>query len=468
MKDSKKISRRKFMGQASCAAVGTLSLYSSVFNLGMANALATPNQDDDYKALVCVLLAGGNDSFNMLAPTNGHFYNDYKNTRANLALANNQLRKINFRDNDGRQFGLHPAMSDIQKLFNDKKIAMISNVGTLVEPITKSDYLNRSKRLPLGLLSHADQVMHWQTSMPHSRSARGWAGRIADIMNTQNENDRISMNISLSGSNIFQAGNKTHQYAIRSSERNGSVGIAPFESGEWYDKPLRKGIDSLLSQQYGNVFKQTFAQKTKTAHDNHEEFSQALEENGRISTNFGDSQFEQDMKMVARTVAARKKLGMKRQVFFVLYGGWDHHDNVLASQQEMLSTVSKGFGQFDKAMRELGTDNNVTTFLTSDFGRTLTSNGNGTDHAWGGNVMVMGGAVNGGRVYGKYPDIKLKSQFEVGGGIFVPTLSTDEYFAELSLWFGVAPSELETILPNLSNFHNVRSGDLPIGFMKKA
>ncbi len=168
--------------------------------------------------------------------------------------------------------------------------------------------------------------------------------------------------------------------------------------------------------------------------------------------------------MAAYSIAAHEDLGMKRQIFFIEYGGWDHHDEVLNNQNVMFEELDTAIGEFTDAINELGLGNQVTTFSLSEFGRTLTSNGNGTDHAWGGNVMVFGGEVLGKRIYGDYPTLALNSNIELGSGVLIPQLSADQYFAELALWFGISPSELSTIFPTLTNFYQP-GGNPPIGFL---
>ncbi|GAB4424916.1 MAG: DUF1501 domain-containing protein [Bacteroidia bacterium] len=444
-------------------------MFNTLLNLGMTNALAAPRKpagrkNNDYRALVCILLAGGNDSFNMLVPTSAAAYSDYTVSRSNLALSQGSLLPLNYTDAQGRSFGVHPSMPEVQGLFNTGKLAFVANAGTLVQPTIKAQVLSQSVPLPKGLLSHADQIQQWQTSLPQSREARGWGGRMADILQSGNTNTDISMSISLGGTNVFQAGQQTTEFAIQNSG-NGSVGIQVFESQAWYDLLIRDGVDSLLNQQYQDIFKQTFRDRVRSAQDSHLEFSSAIAGVTPFATQFSDNNVSADMHMIAKTVAARDVLGMSRQTFFVLFGGWDHHDEVLDNQVAMLGVVSKALGEFQTAMEELGIDDCVTTFTISDFGRTLTSNGNGTDHAWGGNVIVMGGDVNGGTIYGEYPSLTLGGSHDVGGGILLPGVSTDAYFAELAMWMGVGNSDLPYILPNLGNFYTIGSPTPPLGFL---
>ena len=469
-KNHHRISRRNFLSQASCAAIGSTTLLSTILNMGTANALAgmaapISSANGDYKAMVCILLAGGNDSFNMLVPRNGSHYNEYATTRSNLALPQGDLLPLNYTDANGKQFGLHPSMPEVQTLFNNNKLAFVSNVGTLVEPISKKQYLNGSVPVPVGLLSHADQIQQWQTSIPQTRSSKGWGGRIADILKAGNGNQNISMNISLSGTNIFQVGETTAEYAIRAAA-GGSVGINTYTGTSALDQALKQGAESLLAQQYQDIFKSTFTNKINDSQANHIEFSTAINQAPNLTTNFSDNPISANMELIAKTIAVRDILNVKRQTFFITFGGWDHHDEVLNNQVAMLSVVSKALSEFQAAMEELNLSDCVTTFTASDFGRTLTSNGNGSDHAWGGNVMVMGGSVNGGQIYGEYPSLVIGSNDDVGGAILLPTLSTDEYFAELAKWFGVNNGDLSYVLPNIGHFYDVNSERLPIGFMK--
>ncbi len=463
------LSRRKFLGTASCAAIGSVSLFSGLFNLRAASLLASDAHhmsapQSDYKALVCILLAGGNDSFNMLVPTQPGPYQAYRRTRSNQALDASTLLSLQS-NGVGIPYGLHPSMPEVAQLFNQNNVAFINNVGTLVEPLSRrEEFENSLRKVPLGLFSHADQIMQWQTSVPQSRSAKGWGGRMADLLQAANDSQDISMNISLAGNNTFQAGNDVVEYTI-SPLGNGSLGIRGYQDASPLNQIRTAAVNNLLERQYQDVFEQTYADITRQAEVNHENFSSAVG-NVNLQTAFSPGYLSQSMKMIARTIGAHQTLGMNRQTFFVTYGGWDHHDELLNNQAAMLGAVSKAMGEFDAAMHELGLHQQVTTFTISDFARTLTSNGNGTDHGWGGNAMVMGGAVKGGQMYGQYPDLALGQNLDVGDGVLIPTTATDEYFAELALWLGVSRSDLPLVLPNLTNFFDPSLGTLPLGFMQ--
>lgn len=463
------VSRRKFIGQASCAAIGATTLWSSLVNLKAFTAASLANTDTladpDYKALVCVFLSGGNDSFNMLMPRNPDEYNDYATTRSNLAIPLGNMLPI-FPDNAaGRLFGLHPSLTRSQQLFNEGKMAFLSNVGTLVQPVNKDEIWQGTVPLPLGLFSHSDQGQQWMTGLPNGRSATGWGGKVADLIHDMNTNTNISMNLSLSGTNIFQTGHETIEFALDPYE--GSAGIYGYgDHDEWnvFDRMRTRAINSMVEFEYQNMFQKTYVDVVRKSRDGHLQFQDALLTVPPLQTTFTDNYLSRSFQMAAYTMAAHEALGMKRQIFFIDYGGWDHHDEVLNSQGAMLAELDTALGEFSDALAELGMGSQVTTFTLSEFGRTLTSNGNGTDHAWGGNVMAMGDKVNGKNIYGEYPTLALASQIEVGNGVLIPQLSADQYFAELALWFGVNPSDLPGIFPSLTNFYQPGSG-MPIGFL---
>ncbi len=475
-----KINRRTFLGQASCAAIGATTLFSTLLNLKTLNAAAAFNSSlfagpEDYKALVCIMFSGGIDSFNMLVPRSNTAYAEYAKTRSNLALAQTDLRAIALQkpDPQGRTFGFHPSMANMQTLFEAGKLAYVSNVGTLVRPMNKYEYYNGSVQAPLGLYSHSDQQQQWQTGVPHARAAIGWGGKIADLMTSANNNQTISMNISLGGSNIFQSGENTVEYSI--DPFNGSTGIERYHDDSQFLLRLRKeAIDSMMQPGYEDIFKNSFVKTIKTAIDGNEMLSNVLDNAPQFNTPFTSNHyFSRSLEMVAKTIAGRNTLDVKRQIFFVEMGGWDMHDELIDNQRDLLAVVDEALGKFYLALEQLGVTDQVTTFSLSEFSRTLTSNGNGTDHAWGSNVFVMGGAVKGKQIYGQYPSLALSNDnwnsdtnpLDVGGGVFLPTTSTDEYFAELALWYGVPKSDLALLFPNIGYFYNPMSGTSPIGFL---
>lgn len=454
------ISRRRFLGQASCAAVGSTALFNTVLNMRMFNALAAPGED--YRALVCLFLSGGVDSFNILVPSGTSEYQEYATVRGDLALPVDTLLPITPQTPDGRTYGLHPGATGLQSLFAQNRLALVANVGTLVEPTTLQQFRNGSVALPLGLFSHSDQQMHWQSSIPDQRSAVGWAGRMADIIQTGNCNPNIGMNVSLSGTNIWQSGRITSHYTIT---ENGSEGLWDY-GGTSPDAILRtEAVDGLLGLQYQHLFEKTFAARMRGAIDAHIAFENAIDALPPLQTQFSNTSLSRKFRMIALTIAARDMLCMKRQTFFVEFGGWDHHDEVILNQAAMVPVISAALSEFYAALVELGVDDLVTTFTASDFGRTLSSNGRGSDHAWGGNHLVMGSAVGGGDLYGSYPQLYLGNALDTGRGRLIPTTAVDEYFGDLALWFGVPAADIDLILPNIGRFWATGSAAPPVGFL---
>ncbi len=475
------ISRRQFLGQASCAAIGSTAFLSSVLNLGMINtAAARPHilsNGNDYKAMVCILLAGGSDSFNMLVPTSSSDYADYSAVRGDLALsyvagdpAQSEVLELNGTDALGRSYGVHQGMSEVRDLYNNGNLAFLSNIGTLVEPITDVDDLyGTGKQVPLGLYSHADQIMQWQTSVPQNRSAVGVGGRMADMLKDMCGIDAVSMNISLDGKNRFQAGNSVIEFSIPNSATPDNLGFeAPpswWPSQGYLSQVRDQAVNSLVEDVYSNVFQSTYGSLTRQTVESIDLFKSALARKPDIPVTFSDNRLSQDLKMIADVISVNQHLGNKRQIFFTTFGGWDHHDEVLGNQNRMLPILSNAMNEFNAAMTNLGLQDEVVTFTISDFARTLTSNGNGSDHAWGGNSMIMGGAIDGGKIYGNYPILNLNDSLNIDErGRFIPTTSVDEFYAELALWFGASPNDLSYILPNIGNFYSYSPSNPPIGF----
>jgi len=457
------MTRRRFLGEASCAAIGSTALFNTLLNLRMAGTAAGQSigGGNDYKALVCLFLAGGNDSFNMLVPRGAAEYAEYAAIRRDLALPQENLLALNPLNSIGKQLGAHPNMPEVRDLFEAGHLAYVANVGTLVEPITKEQYENGSVPVPLGLYSHSDQIQQWQTSIPDHPGAIGWGGRTADLLYSLNQNQSISMNISISGSNVWQAGNQVVEYSITPW---GSIGLDGYE-GTWnYNHVRGAAIDSQLDLEYRNLFEKTFAQKSRGAIDAHYQFMAAINAAPAITTTFpADSWLGENLLMVARVIAARAQLNVRRQTFFISIGGWDHHDDVINNQQVMLADVSACIGAFRSALVEIGAQNDVTLFTASDFARTLTSNGAGSDHAWGGNHLVMGGGVQGRRIFGQYPELYEDNALDTGRGRIIPTTSVDQYFADLALWLGVDKANLPVVLPNIGRFYNINSPQNPLG-----
>lgn len=479
-KKSQSISRRHFIGQTSCAAVGSIALLNTLLNLRLMNSAAAQGAPG-YKALVCLFLAGGNDSFNMLVPSDTSHYEDYRIIRGGLynasasagglALPNvgatgGLLPLTPLGNLGGRQYGLHPAMGQLKNLFEGGQAAFVSNIGSLIQPGMTKAMHDAGLNLPFGLYSHSDQIEQWQTAYPEGRSSIGWAGRAADLLQSMNADNGLAMNISLSGTNSWQTGNSALQYGLNSSGVSDLEGYDDtYDRATWGTTPIvGSAVDSQLAMQYQNLLEKTYANKTLKSIEAYKVFQDATATTLPGGAVFPNTPTGRNLQMVARTIAGRTILGAQRQTFFVQLGGWDHHDEVINSQQAMLGQISDAIGAFYTTLNAMNLGNQVTTFTASDFGRTLTSNGKGSDHAWGGNHFVVGGAVNGRRIYGQYPELYQGNILDTGRGRLIPTTSVDAYFAELALWFGVSKSSLPLVIPNIGRFYDTTSAAAPIGF----
>lgn len=469
-------SRRQFLGRASCAGISSIPVLNTLLNLSFAEKISavTAPANGEYRALVCLFLSGGNDSFNMLVPRETTAYAQYQSARSNLSLAPGSL--IDVHPIGQPDFAVHGGMPEVAALFETGDAAFVANVGTLVEPVqNRTQVTTLSKQLPLGLYSHSDQIEQWQTSLPHQRSGIGWAGRTADLLQGLNANQKVPMNISLDGSNVWQTGNDVAEYAITTG---GAVALQNYKFGwQQYDtgsQAFSQGVDSQLALQYNNVLMQTFNARKKAALDAYNAFTTATSADLPSGVSFPGTYVGSRLQMIAKAIQghANAALGAVRQTFFVNWGGWDHHSGVLGYQAQMLPQVSAAIGAFHEAMVAVGMENQVTLFTASDFGRTLTSNGQGSDHAWGGNQLVVGGSVQGRKIYGQFPSLALNPEsgpevnpLDTGSGRLIPTTSCDEFFAELALWLGVSPTDLPLVLPNIGNFYSAGGSAPPLGFM---
>jgi len=452
--------RRDFIGRMlglGCASLTATPLLSTLTNLNLLNAAASANapfipnpNSSGYKALVCLLLSGGNDSYNMLIPSGASEYQEYADARTNLAIPQANLLPINPLNPDGKSYGLHPSLANTQNLFETGELAFIANIGTLVQPTTLTDF-NNDVSLPLGLFSHSDQRLHWQTSVPQNRNAFGWGGRLADIMYSNNTNQDISMNISLDGINTFQQGASITEYSIESGG-TGSVAINGSTSNNFYNTLKRQTLDNILDASYQNVLETAYANSVKSSKNSSIQFSSAIVNGTPFTTVFPDTRLGERMEMIAKTIAAKDILDVSNQTFFVSHNGFDTHDNLIVEHADLMTELDDALAAFHAAMVELGVSSDVTTFTISDFARKIISNGDGADHGWGGTAMVMGGAVTGQKIYGTFPDLYFGNPLDTGGGRIIPTTSCDEYFADLALWFGASNADLYQILPNINNF----------------
>lgn len=454
-------SRRAFLKRsAALGAVGVAAPFvTSLAGIGEA-AAATAS---DYKALVCVFLYGGNDYANTLPPYDSAGHAQYAAARPLLAIPRDQLAATALNPltalAGGRQYSLAPTMAPLTPLFAAGKLAVALNVGTLVQPTTKAQFRARSVQLPPKLMSHNDQQSFFQASGPEG-AASGWGGRMGDLFQAGNGNATLTC-VNASGNAVFLTGNAAFQYAV------GSSGPVPLlgNGNKVYGSTAAMGaLRSLMAGSNANMIGNEHAAVSKRALDTYQMVASALA--GAPAADFtlfptGNALADQ-LKMVARMIAVAPSLGVKRQVFFVSMGGFDHHDNLAAKHPAMVGAVADAMRAFYDTTVTLGVSEQVTAFTGSDFGRTLTSNDDGSDHGWGGMHFVMGGAVRGQRIYGTPPDIGSDTDSDIGQGRLIPTISVDQYAGTLASWFGVGSGDMRTVLPNVGNYD---ASSLNLGFV---
>jgi uncharacterized protein (DUF1501 family) len=444
--------RRTFIRQAACAALTTTGILNTIFDLRRLSA--APLDTSDYKALVCLFLFGGNDANNVIIPHDTAGYASYAAARGILAIPQNTLLPLTLPNGDGRDFAFHPNLPELQALFNQGRLGLVANVGTLVAPVTRAQYLAGGAAVPPQLFSHADQSVQWQTSVPDVISRTGWGGRLADMLQSLNAGSKISFNISIAGTNTFEVGNTVLPYSISPT---GSVGLAGFDGSANANVRLQAFKD-LLALPHNNLFEQAYADTVSRSIAANDLLTSALAGIPTLQTVFPASNLGSQLNMIAKLIAARTNLSMKRQIFFCSVGGYDTHGDQLTGQGNLFTELSQGLNAFYNATAELGVASQVTTFTASDFGRTYPTNGSGSDHGWGSHQFVLGGAVQGGRLFGTFPTLAVNGPDDTGQGRWIPTTSVDEFSATLAAWFGVSASDLPTVLPNIGRFAHPNIG----------
>jgi uncharacterized protein (DUF1501 family) len=435
--------------------LGAVSTFGLAARLDLLNLVAEANaqQAADYKALVCVFMFGGNDGNNTVIPIDTAGYAQYAAVRpasSGINLAQTSLLPIQ-PVNLGTPFGLHPALPELQMLFNQQKLAILANVGTLVQPISKAQY-NAGIR-PDSLYSHADQQAQWQSSISDAASGTGWGGRIADKVASLNAATAFPVVTSLDGTVLFTTGATTTPLAIPVS---GSFALAGYNGSAVANARLA-AVQQLLALPSGNVFV-SGANRIGT---------QALQLSGTVNPILANansavapifaplkSSIASQFFQVAKMIEARAATGAIRQIFFVQLGSFDTHGDQLNRQQNLFADLSPALKAFYDATVALGVSAQVTTFTLSDFGRTFQpASGGGTDHAWGSHHFIIGNAVNGGAIYGQYPQLVLGGPSDAESeGRWLPTTAVDQYGATLASWFGVASADLGTVFPNIAEF----------------
>jgi uncharacterized protein (DUF1501 family) len=426
-------SRRSFLATASMAAAGNALGFRP---FGMLNALAQTTTD--YKALVCVFMFGGNDANNMLIPFDTTGYGNYSTLRGALALPQSTLLQLAPQPN----FALHPSMPEMQSLFNNSNAAFLANVGTLLSPTTAAQYQAKQVVPPNNLFSHPDQQLEWQNQMQYSGGSSGWAGRIADKLNTQyNPGALVPMIASLSGDALF----------CNATCSDGGYCAGRQQTAQQFST-LSSGVS--LIQADNSI--------TNNAYAYNATLTSALASATALQTVFPTTAnpFGAQLQEVAKLIQVRAALGVTRQIFFVGAGNFDTHGTQVDLQAPLLAQVSSGLGAFYQALTEMNLANSVTAFTCSDFARTFQPNSaGGTDHAWGSHHLVMGGAVKGGKIYGTFPTLALGGPDDVGtNGRWVPSTSSAQYASTLAQWFGLAAADLPYVLPYIGNFSSNNLG----------
>ncbi|MEP6995120.1 MAG: DUF1501 domain-containing protein, partial [Acidobacteriota bacterium] len=449
-------SRRDFLVRSTCAALGAAAFQGTVRQFGLANLLAADaaSCSGGYKALVCILLGGGNDGNNMVIPYDTANYNLYSAARPGLAISQASLTPMtNPPSMGGRQFAFHPNMSALTNLFNTNKLAVVTNVGPLVDFMSQAEYMANSVPKPFSLFSHSDQVQCWETARPDIKVSSGWGGRTADVMAACNGTSTFPTLTSIAGATTFCIGLAQRPLSIGTGALNTVLVLNGFSGSATANARLAsmnevRDIDLIASKMIAGAAGIT-AQGVDVS-------SQLNIPDPVITTFFPNTDIANQLKQVAKLIMVNQGtpgLGMTRQVFFVNQGGYDTHQNQLADQGNNLLELSEAMDAFYAATRDdIQLENSITTFTLSDFARTLQPSGSGTsigsDHGWGNHQFVMGGAVIGKDFYGndnpltgsKFPKLVLGAEDDTtssGRGRWIPRTPVEEYGVGLVKWLGV-------------------------------
>jgi len=481
--DSGAQTRRAFLRRSGQLAMAGTALPFAL-NLATIADAAAQTSSSDYKALVCVFLYGGNDYANTVVAYDDTHYNAYSAIRGGganqsaggIALAKADLASTLLKPTaalpNGRQYALHPAMTSMARLFNeDGAAAVLLNVGPLADPIVRRQYLAKTCRIPPKLMSHNDQQGLWQTSAQPGTKG-GWGGRISELCRAQNTGALFTC-ISANGNSVFLSGESASHYQIGV---NGAIPINGMKANVYGSSTVRAAMAQLAQQAHGHTMENEYARVTQRSVSAEGAVTSAIGEPYAAGTFPEGDSLASQLAMVARLIRGRSALGVKRQVFMVGLGGFDLHDNLMAKHPALLASVSNSMTAFHQEMVAQGLGDQVTQFTASDFGRALSSNGNGSDHGWGGHHFIVGGAVKGKqKIYGTAPAVTIDNSatqegydWHIGQGRLIPTTSVDQYAATLATWFGVSATDLPDVLPNLKSFGSAVNGiEYPknLGFM---
>ncbi len=436
-------SRRSFLRLG-----GTVASVAAFNRFGLVNALA--QGAPDYKALVCVFMFGGNDSHNMVIPQNAADYATYKNIRGTLSLPDNNAKLLPISAMNGTPYALNDGLANIHPLWAQQKLAAVANVGMLVQPTSRAQYTAGTVTVPTNLFSHADQVISMQAGNPNGSGGTGWAGRVADAVQTMNGASSFPPSISMSGSALFCAGNVVQSASLIPGfdlTLNGMTGWPASASAA-----KTQALQEILTFDSGLTMVQA-ANKVRQDGLTLNAMLKSLNSGTPLSTVFPQTDIGQQLQQVAQIIRLRTSTGMSRQVFFCSLSGFDTHSGQSWEQWDLFRQLSAGMLAFYNSTIEMGIADKVTTFTESDIGRTLQPSGTGSDHGWGSHHLVLGGAVKGGDLYGKFPAPALGGPDDANTrGVLIPSTSLDQYGATMAKWFGVPAGAMGTVFPTLGNF----------------
>ena len=441
------ISRRRWLG-----GVGATSLLTRFSWMNAFAQTTTP----DYKALVCVFLAGGNDGHNTVVPLAQTQFNAYRAARGGLALPDSNGSILQIATPDGTPYGLNPGLAAIHPLWAQGKLAVLANAGMLVQPVTRPQFLANAVPLPTNLFSHSDQTQQMQSGVPSTSGGTGWGGRAADLVQPLNGTSTFPAAVSIAGPSLFCTGN-----VIRSASLFPGFNLDMNGMGIWPPAAAnarKTGVQQVLQFDSGLALVQAANQSRKDAIDLNSLLTGAT---ATLTTVFPGTSLGNQLQQVAKIIKLRSTTGMSRQVFLCSIGGFDTHGGQSWQQWSLLREVSEALAAFYNATGEMGIADRVTSFTMSDFGRSLQPSGSGCDHGWGSHHLILGGAVQGGKMYGTFPTLALGGPDDSGTrGTLIPTTSTDQYGATLAAWLGVPANQLGSVFPNLGKFANPNLGFL--------